>query len=149
MLPALNAALKKDATFPLSTEQLKANAAVQRLACRSIRLAAVDMVGSATGDRPLEQVADFCPYEWGGTVYQMSPGGSQLNVLGMYGGALSLPQSNWHPRRGELHAQREVCIECRKHLGRLPAICWTDHSASVKDAAWGSINGRHSHPLGW
>ena len=96
------------------------------------------MIGIATGDRPPEQVADLGPYGWGGTVYQMSPGGSQLNLLGMYGGALSLPQSNWHHRRGELHAQREVRIECRKPWGRLPAICWTDHSASVRDATWGS-----------
>ena len=70
----------------------------------------------------------------GGTVYQMSSDGSRLNVLGMYGGSLTLPQSNWHPRRGELYAQRETRREARKHLGRIPAQCWTDHSAAVKDS---------------
>ena len=133
-LPYLNAALKKDATFPLSGEQLRAKRAIQRLACQCIELAAVDMIGLFAGDRPLEQVADFCPYGWGGTVYQMSPDGARLNALGMYGGSLTLPQSNWHPRRGEMYAQRETRREARKHLGRLPAECWTDHSASVKDS---------------
>ena len=66
MLPYLNAALKKDATFPLSGEQLRAKRAIQELACRCIRLAAIDMVGIVSGDPPLEQVADFCPYGWGG-----------------------------------------------------------------------------------
>ena len=106
----------------------------QQLACRCIQLAAVYMVGLVSGDRPLEQVADFCPFGWGGTVYQSSPDGAKLNVLGMYGGSLTLPQSNWHPRRGELYAQRETRREARKHLGRLPAECWTDHSAAVKDS---------------
>ena len=64
----------------------------------------------------------------------MSSDGSRLNVLGMYGGSLTLPQSNWHPRRGELYAQRETRREARKHLGRIPAQCWTDHSAAVKDS---------------
>ena len=66
MLPYLNAALKKDAIFPLNGEQLRAKQAIQELACRCIRLAAIDMVGIVSGDRPLEQVADFCPYGLGG-----------------------------------------------------------------------------------
>ena len=61
MLPYLNAALKKDVAFPLNGEQLRAKRAIQELACRCIRLAAIDMVGIVSGDRPLEQVADICP----------------------------------------------------------------------------------------
>eukprot|EP00974_Lingulodinium_polyedra_P111876 10823182-Lingulodinium_polyedra.AAC.1 len=53
----------------------------------------------------------------------------------MYGGSLTLAQSNWHPRRGELYAQRETRRECRRDFGRLPALCWTDHAAAVKDAS--------------
>ena len=93
------------------------------------------MVGAISGERPLEQVADFCPYGWGGSVYQLAADRRTLNILAMYGGCLSLAQSNWHPRRGELYAQREVRASARRDLGRLPAICWTDHSASVKDAS--------------
>ena len=92
------------------------------------------MIGLVSGDRFLEQVADFCPYGWGGTVYQIFPDGANFDVLAMHGGSLSLPQSNWRPRRGEMYAQRATRREARKHLGRLPAECWTDHSASVKDS---------------
>ena len=94
--------------FPLNSEQLRAKRAIQQLACRCIRLAAIDMIGVVSGDRPLEQVADCCPFVWGGTVYQISPDGDKLNVLGMYGGSLTLSQSNWQPRRGELYAARPV-----------------------------------------
>ena len=118
----------------LAEEREQKRRQVQKLACEAVRLQSVDMIGVATSDRPLEQVADFCPFGWGGIVYQLSPNQKNLNVLGMYGGSLSLAQSNWHPRRGELYAQRETRREARKHLGRLPAICWTDHSASVKGA---------------
>ena len=41
------------------------------------------MFGLVSGDRLLEQVADFCPFGWGGTVYQMSLDGAKLNVMGM------------------------------------------------------------------
>ena len=92
------------------------------------------MIGVLSGDRPLEQVADFCPFGWGGTVYQMSPDGAKLNVLGIHGGSHTLSQSNWHPRRGELYAPCETRRETHKDLGRIPAVCWTDHSASVKDS---------------
>ena len=47
------------AVFPPSGEQLRAKRAIQELACRCIRLAAIDMVGVVSADRPLEQVADF------------------------------------------------------------------------------------------
>ena len=53
----------------------------------------------------------------------------------MYCGSLSLTRSNWHPRRGELFAQREVRVAARRDLGRIPAQCWTDHAATVKDAS--------------
>ena len=86
----LTSQLRKGAEFPLGPVQVKAKRAIQELACRAIRLQGVDMIGVATGDRPLEQVADFCPFGWGGTVYQLSPDFKTLNVLGMYGGALSL-----------------------------------------------------------
>ena len=125
----LSMQLRKGAVFPLSDEQEKAKREIQRLACEAVRLQSIDMIGVATGERPLEQVADYCPFGWGGTVYQLSPDNKTLNVSGMYGGSLSLAQSNWHPRRGELYAQRETRREARKHLGRLPAICWTDYSA--------------------
>ena len=92
------------------------------------------MIGAISGERPLEQVADFCPYGWGGSVYQLAADRRTLNVPAMYGGCLSLAQSNWHPRRGELYAQRETRREARKDFGRLPALCWTDHAAAVKDA---------------
>ena len=80
-------------------EQENANKETQALACQAIRLLAGDMVGVATGDRPLE--ADFCPFGWGTTAYQLSPDPKTLNVLGMYGGSLSLAQSNWRPRKGD------------------------------------------------
>ena len=67
-------------------------------------------------------------------MYQMSSDGAKFNVLGMYGDSLTLSRRNWHPRRGELYAQRETRREARKHLGRIPAECWTDHSATVKDS---------------
>ena len=38
----------------------------------------------------LEQVADICPYGWGGSVYQLAADRRTLNILGMYGGCLSL-----------------------------------------------------------
>ena len=41
------------------------------------------MIGLVYGDKPLEQLADFCPYGWDGAVYQMPHDGAKLNVLGM------------------------------------------------------------------
>ncbi|CAK0865466.1 unnamed protein product, partial [Prorocentrum cordatum] len=133
-LGILTQQLKKDAEWPMTPEKVAAQRAIQQLACEAIRLAVIDMVGAISKDRPLEQVADFCPYGWGGSVYQLAADRRTLNVLAMYGGCLSLAQSNWHPRRGELHAQRETRREARKDFGRLPALCWTDHAAAVKDA---------------
>ena len=83
MLHKLNATLNQYAVIPLSGQQLRAKQAIQKLAFQCLELAALDMIGLVSGDRPLEQVADFCPYGWGGTVYQMSPDGAKLNVLGM------------------------------------------------------------------
>ncbi|CAK0832647.1 unnamed protein product [Prorocentrum cordatum] len=133
-LGILTQQLKKDAEWPMTSEKVAAQRAIQQLACEAIRLAVIDMVGAISKDRPLEQVADFCPYGWGGSVYQLAADRRTLNVLAMYGGCLSLAQSNWHPRRGELYAQRETRREARKDFGRLPALCWTDHAAAVKDA---------------
>ena len=86
----------------MTAERVAAQRAIQQLACEAIRLAVIDMIGAISGDRPLEQVADFCPYGWGGSVYQLAADRRTLNVLAMHGGCLSLAQSNWHPRRGEL-----------------------------------------------
>ncbi|CAK0840013.1 unnamed protein product, partial [Prorocentrum cordatum] len=133
-LGILTQQLKKDAEWPMTSEKVAAQRAIQQLACEAIRLAVIDMVGAISKDRPLEQVADFCPYGWGGSVYQLAADRRTLNVLAMYGGCLSLAQSNWHPRRGELYAQRETRREARKDFGRLPTLCWTDHAAAVKDA---------------
>ena len=112
----------------MPADKVAAQKAIQQLACEAIRLSVIDMVGAISGDRPLEQVADFCPYGWGGTIYQLAPDRRTLNVLGMYGGCLTLAQSNWHPRRGELYAQRQTRREARRDRGRLPALCWTDHT---------------------
>jgi hypothetical protein len=40
---------------------------------------------------------------------------------------LTLPQSRWHARKGELFAQREGTRASRRHLGRIPGDNWTDH----------------------
>ena len=53
----------------MAKEEVAAQRAVQQLACEAIRLAVIDMVGAISGERPLEQVADFCPCEWGGSFY--------------------------------------------------------------------------------
>eukprot|EP00974_Lingulodinium_polyedra_P114285 11064172-Lingulodinium_polyedra.AAC.1 len=53
-------------------EAVRAKAAIQKLACQAIRLAVIDMAGACSGERPLEQVAVFFPYGWGGSLYQLS-----------------------------------------------------------------------------
>ena len=63
----------------------------------------------------------------------MSADHRRLNVLGQYCGLLSLPQSRWHARKGELFAQREGTRASRRHLGRIPGDNWTDHSHLVLD----------------
>ncbi len=92
----LSKQLKRDAVWPMPAEQEAAKRAIQQLACEAIRLAVIGMVGVTTGERPLEQVADFCRHGWGGAVYQLGPNRKVLNVLGMYGGCKTLSKLNWH-----------------------------------------------------
>ena len=66
VLPYLNAALKKDAIFPLNGEQLRAKRAIQELACRCIRLAAIDMVDIVLGYRPFGAGSRLLPLCVGG-----------------------------------------------------------------------------------
>ena len=112
-------------------EAQKAKIALQKLAIRAVLLSVVDEVAAITRVRPLEQIADGCKYGWGGTVYQLSPCRRFLNVIGMYSGLLTVAQSQAHPRRIEVLAQRETRRACRKHTGRLQANCWTDHATSL------------------
>ncbi|MAB81808.1 MAG: hypothetical protein CMJ24_00005, partial [Phycisphaerae bacterium] len=133
-LPSLTGQLKKTAVWPASAEVTKAMKAIQRLAERCVKLAVVDEAAAISGVRPLERVADACVYGWGGSAFQSSADFRKLNVLGMYAGLATLPQSHWHPRRAELHAQKQVGRQSRRHLGHLPALCWTDHAHLLKDA---------------
>ena len=63
-LGILSAQIKRDAEWPMPAEQRRAKAAIRKMACEAIHLAPLDMVAVTTGERPLEQVADFCPYGW-------------------------------------------------------------------------------------
>ena len=112
---------------------VKSQEALQELATQCVRLAVIDEVAATSGERPLKQIADCSGYGWGGTVYQLSPDHLSLNVLGQYAGLPPQAQCHWHPRRGELYAQRQVSRARRKHLGRLPATCSTDHVHLVTD----------------
>ena len=117
----------------MPAEAQGAKLALQSLALRAVILSVVDEIAAITRDRPLEQIADGCKYGWGGTVYQLSPCRRFLNVIGMYSGLLTVAQSRAHPRRIEVLAQRETRRASRKHVGRLPADCWTDHAHLITD----------------
>ena len=80
-LGELSKQLRREAAWPMPAEAEQAKRAIQKLACEAIRLAVVDTLGVCSGERPLEQLADFCPYGWGGTVYQLSADRRVLNVL--------------------------------------------------------------------
>ena len=123
VLAPLTAQLRKDAVWPMPEAGQKAKLALQSLAIRAVLLSVVDEIAAVTRDRPLEQIADGCKYGWGGTVYQLSPCRRFLEV-----------KSQAHPRRIEVLAQREVRRACRKHVGNLPADCWTDHAHMVTDS---------------
>ena len=88
----------------------------------------VNEAAAISGVRPLERVADACVYGWGGSAFQASADFRKLSVLGMYAGLATVAQSHWHPRRAALHAQKQVGKQSRRHLGHLPALCWTDHA---------------------
>ena len=51
----------------------------------------------------------------------------------MYSGLLTPAQAQAHPRQVEVLAQRETRRASRKHIGRLPTDCWTDHAHMVTD----------------
>ena len=87
-------------------EAQKAKLALQALAMRAILLTVVGEIAAITRDRPLEQIADGCKYGWGGSVYQLSPCRRFLEVKGVYSGLLTPAQSQAHPRRVEVLAQR-------------------------------------------
>ncbi|HIL57533.1 MAG TPA: hypothetical protein EYG39_06465, partial [Rhodothermales bacterium] len=133
-LPALTAQLRKDAVWPMPAAGVSSQRAIQAMASRLVKLAVLDEVAAITQTRPLEQIADASGYGWGGTVYQLSPDRSRLNVLGQYAGLLTQAQSHWHPRRSEAFAQRQVARARRSHLGRIPAFCWTDHAHLIRDS---------------
>ena len=132
-LAVLTKQLRAGAEWPMPAEAVKAQRCVQRLAERAVKLCVLDEVGAVSGTRPLEQVADVCQYGWGGSAYQASADQRVLCVLGQYAGLLTPAQAHWHPRRGELYAQRDVARSRRKHLGRVPAICWSDHKHLMRD----------------
>ena len=132
-LAILTKMLRKGAEFPMPAEACRAQAAIQALAIRAVRLGVLDEVAAVSGARPLEQVADVCAYGYGGSAWQASPDCRVLNVLGQYAGLLTVAQAHYHPRLGELFAQRQVARQRRKHLGPVPALCWTDHRHLVAD----------------
>ena len=132
-LPLLTAQLKRDAVWPMPEEARRAKLAVQALACQAILLAPFDELAAITRVRPMEQIADGCCYGWGGTVCQLSPDRSELLVVGMYSGLLTLAQAQAHPRRTEALAQRQVRRASRCQHGRIGADCWTDHAHLVSD----------------
>ncbi len=133
ILPTLTAQLRKDALWPMPDAAQKAKLALQSLAIRAVLLATVVEIAAITRDRPLEQVADGCRYGWGGTVYQVSPCRRFINVVGSYSGLLTAAQSQAHPRRIEVLAQRETRRASRKHIGRLPADWWSGHAHLITD----------------
>ena len=51
-----------------------------------------------------------------------------------------------------MYAQCETRREARKHLGRISAECWTDHSAAVKDTTefgHNCLQSGNSFDMGW
>ena len=132
-LPLLTKQLRKGATWPMDAEQMKAKRALQKLACKAIGLYSLDITAAISGERPCYQVADWSGSGWGGSICQLDAGGRALRVIGQYSGLSTLSQLFWHPRRGELYAQRQVRRAARKHIGRLPTPCYTDHAALIAD----------------
>ena len=82
----MTAQLKKGAVFPMPDEALKAQKVIQKLAERVVRLCVLDEVAAITQVRPLEQIADWSGYGWGGACFQLSPDRKVLCVIGMFSG---------------------------------------------------------------
>ena len=83
-----------------SDEALKAAAAIRKLGARAVKLAVLDEAAAVAGTRPLEQVADFAAYGWGGSSWQLAADLRSTNVLGQYAGLLTVAQSHYHAREG-------------------------------------------------
>ena len=124
--------LRKGAEWPLDAEGKRAELLLKQLAARHVRLSAIDEVAVLSGDRELHQVADCSKVGWGGTVYQLAPDRKTLNVLGFFSGMLTDAQVMWPILAKELFAQLQVTRRRRRVLGRLPAVCWTDHANVVR-----------------
>ena len=58
----------------------------------------------------------------------MSEDRSRLNVLGHFSGGLTASQGAWPVVTLECNAQMQTRRHARKVLGRVPALCWTDHA---------------------
>ena len=132
-LPALTTQLKKGAEWPMPDAGEKAKQALQQLAIRAMKLCSLDEVAAITRERPLCRLADCSGYGWGCTSYQISADLKKLNVLGQYSGLLTVAQSRWPARKGEMFAQREGTRASRRHLGRIPGDNYTDHSHLIVD----------------
>ena len=101
------------------------------LTARMIDLNAIDENAALSGERPLEQVADWNPIGWGCVLYQMSPDRSKMLVIGQWSGACTASQQAYHSTTGELYAQREGRRCGRRAVGRIAAICWCDNKTGV------------------
>ena len=51
-----------------------------------------------------------------------------MNVLGHFSGGLTASQGAWPVVTLECNAQMQTRRHARKVLGRMPAVCWTDHA---------------------
>ena len=67
-LPELTKQLRKDATWPMNAKQKQAQKALQKLAAKAVKLYSVDMIAAISGERPVEQVADWSGGGWGGAI---------------------------------------------------------------------------------
>ena len=116
---------------------------IKELVKRHIVLSVLDEFAALFVSRLLEQIAGCAKIGWGGVVYQVSADFVKLNVLAQHSGALTDMQALWHPLSQELHAQRMKRKAARRDVGRVPAICWTDHANVVRLVDASDIEPKH------
>ena len=117
-------------------------ALLKDLVARHAHLGAIDELAALTGARELHQVADCCKYGGGGTVYQLAADMKTLLVLGHFSGLLSDAQTLWQVLSQELCRSRG---DAGRALGRIPAVCWADHSNVVRTASKAEAEEKHLH----
>jgi len=136
--------LRKGAEFPMDDDAEKGVALIKHLVATHVRLDAIDELAALSGERELQQVADCCKYGWGGSVYQAASGDHRrLNMLGHFSGLLTEAQTLWQVLSQELYAQLQVTRRRRRILGRIPAVCWTDHANVVRTAHKAEAEEKH------